>query len=204
MIVEFSNPIIVEQESLGKVYKFTATIGQHFYDNCTIINAAVIHSCDYTDRFTFPSANKRIAFVDFTQDGYTYDSPFIHTDTTEGYYDGKSITIWIPVPKDCKEIPVVYIKCDGNVAPDCPCGEDKLIDCIPCINWDKIYTRGLMVLGEPNCNCDIPQLFVDYVILYNGIKTSFFTKRFTKLFELYSRLFNPVIGVASKTCNCHV
>lgn len=197
MILVFSNPKLTSD---GTQYEFTATIGSHYYNDCSIINLAIVYSKDYTDRFTFPDAEDRVAFVDFTDKGYNYSCNYV---TTEG--NGKSLTIKVPAILESKEygLPVVYLRCDGNIAPDCPCGHDKLIDCMPLVDWAKIYTKGLLVLGTPNCNCDIPQLFIDYVITYYGIKTLFDTQQYGKMFELYKTLFNPVVGVLSKTCGCH-
>lgn len=197
MILTFNKPIYNLD---SKTVELTASINDaSYYANCVIESVSLLYSADYKDRFSI-NTEKAFGKLEFTDGEYTKSNIFI---TTSG--DSKHITVELSFEllKDIKKIPIVYVECSGMITPDCPCGNDYLVDCMPLINWEFVYKRGLLMLDIPNCNCDIPQNFIDYIISYNGLKLLLKTGRYTELFYLYNKLFIPSSGITAQHCGCH-
>jgi hypothetical protein len=98
----------------------------------------------------------------------------------------------------------VYVKVKGVPAPCTPCRLDEEITLGVTFDETKLYQKVMQFTRELNQDCEIPQNFLDLILLWYGFKAAIETEHYTVAIDFWKRLFggkNTI--VTSKGCGCH-
>ena len=122
-------------------------------------------------------------------------------------------------PSDCNEnfaksdfshdLFFVYIvcKCNGTPDPCIPCRLDELTTVGVTFDDNLLYQRVMDYTKQLGNDCQVPQGFVDFILLWNAFKASVETEHWTSAIKFYNLLFGGGYGTTSystvKLCGCH-
>ena len=98
----------------------------------------------------------------------------------------------------------IYVKIKGVPAPCTPCRLDEEITLGVTFDETMLYQKVMQFTGELNQDCEIPQNFLDLILLWYGFKAAIETEHYTVAIDFWKRLFGGKnTMVASKGCGCH-
>lgn len=98
----------------------------------------------------------------------------------------------------------VYIKCKGVPDPCTPCTLDELTTLGVTFDEALLYQKVMQFTRELGQDCEIPQGFLDLILLWNGFKAAIETEHYVSAIDFWKKLFkgNGIIGT-SNGCGCH-
>ena len=107
-------------------------------------------------------------------------------------------------PNLSNDLLFVYVKVKGVPNPCTPCRLDEEITLGVTFDETMLYQKVMQFTRELNQDCEIPQNFLDLILLWYGFKAAIETEHYTVAIDFWKRLFggkNTV--VTSKGCGCH-
>lgn len=98
----------------------------------------------------------------------------------------------------------IYVKIKGVPAPCTPCRLDEEITLGVTFDETMLYQKVMQFTRELNQDCEIPQNFLDLIMLWNGFKAAIETEHYIVAIDFWKRLFKSSSSVvSSKGCSCH-
>ena len=98
----------------------------------------------------------------------------------------------------------VYVKVKGVPSPCTPCRLDEEITLGVTFDETMLYQKVMQFTRELNQDCEIPQNFLDLILLWYGFKAAIETEHYTVAIDFWKRLFGGKnTMVTSKGCGCH-
>ena len=98
----------------------------------------------------------------------------------------------------------VYVKVKGVPAPCTPCRLDEEITLGVTFDEALLYQKVMQFTRELDQDCEIPQNFLDLILLWYGFKAAIETEHYIVAIDFWKRLFGGKNTVKmSKGCGCH-
>lgn len=98
----------------------------------------------------------------------------------------------------------IYVKIKGVPAPCTPCRLDEEVTLGVTFDENLLYQKVMQLTKELNQDCEIPQNFLDLILLWYGFKASIETEHYIVAIDFWKRLFGGKnTTVTSKGCGCH-
>ena len=99
----------------------------------------------------------------------------------------------------------VFVKCKGVPSECTPCRLDEEITLGVTFDENMLYQRVLNYTKELVKDCNIPQDFTDFILLWNAFKASVETEHYVPAIKFWKMLFEDRndFSVVTKNCGCH-
>lgn len=98
----------------------------------------------------------------------------------------------------------VYVKVKGVPDPCTPCRLDEETTLGVTFDEAMLYQKVMEFTRELANECEIPQGFLDLILLWNGFKSAIETEHYIVAINFWNKLFGgKSIIRASKSCGCH-
>ena len=98
----------------------------------------------------------------------------------------------------------VYVKIKGVPSPCTPCRLDEEVTLGVTFDENLLYQKVMQLTKELSQDCEIPQNFLDLILLWYGFKASIETEHYIVAIDFWKRLFGGKnTTVTSKGCGCH-
>lgn len=104
-----------------------------------------------------------------------------------------------------KDLFFVYVTVKGTPDACTPCRLDEEITLGVTFDENMLYQRIMQYTRQLANNCDIPQEFIDIILLWNGFKAAIETEHYVVAIDFWKKLFhnrNSSMSVV-KECGCH-
>jgi hypothetical protein len=97
----------------------------------------------------------------------------------------------------------IYVKNNGLVASDTPCGMDKEytlgVVMYPCNYYNNIMQYVKQVENE----CVIPKNFIHEYLKFKALQSCIETRHYTQAIIYYNKYFKKLSNTTDNTCGCH-
>ena len=99
----------------------------------------------------------------------------------------------------------VFVKCKGIPSECTPCRLDEEITLGVTFDENMLYQKVLGYTKELVKDCNIPQDFTDFILLWNAFKASVETEHYVPAIKFWNMLFENRndFSVVTKNCGCH-
>ena len=107
----------------------------------------------------------------------------------------------------------IYVTCDGTLPASVAtmsCGYDNTVDIGIVIDWLMVYQIGMVFVSRmaKNCggnggNCDLPEDFEHFILLWNALKLAIETSDWTQAETLWAKISHSGINKFYTDCGCN-
>lgn len=99
----------------------------------------------------------------------------------------------------------VYVKVKGTPDACTPCRLDEEITIGVTFDINMLYQAVMQFTRQLSNKCDIPQEFLDLILLWNGFKAAIETEHYIVAIDFWKKLFHNKNSTTSfiKGCGCH-
>ena len=181
--------------------------GKRFYINLHVNNAEYFKDI-YLDSLTIMTADK----VSETNP-HEPTSDYIYK---EVFSDGHKTAALVLTPTDMNELFTksnfssdlffVYVKVKGIPDVCTPCTLDEEITLGVTFDENILHQKVMDFTKELAQDCKIPQDFIDFILLWNGFKSSIETEHYIPAVDFWNKLFKNAgrgTSIITKNCGCH-
>ena len=112
-----------------------------------------------------------------------------------------------------KEMFYIYVMCDGTLPPEVAtmgCGYDETTKVGIVIDWLMVYQMGMGFVnrmardcGNGAGNCDLPEDFEHYILVWNALKLAVETSDWTQMEKLWPVLTHSGMVAPFSNCGCN-
>lgn len=160
---------------------------------------------DFIYKGTF-DGNKKQVSIELTKSDF--DLAFLNTDSKGEPIDPEKPYADLPYEKSnlSDDLFFVFVGCKGYVSPDAPCGDDELVSIGVTFDETMYHQQVMNYTRELARSCEIPQNFIDFILLWHGFQSAIETEHFLPALEFYNKMFRSRAGGISgitKGCGCH-
>ena len=98
----------------------------------------------------------------------------------------------------------VYVTCKGTPGICTPCRLDEMTTLGVTFDETVYYQKTMQYTKELVGNCDIPDKFIDFILLWNGFKAAIETEHYIDAIDFYNKMFRGKnVGFTTSNCGCH-
>ena len=143
-------------------------------------------------------------------DPLTPGSEYIYSYTNTG--DAKEVHLCLKAATDFEKpfnslsnmLLFVYVTCKGTPGICTPCRLDEMTTLGVTFDETVYYQKTMQYTKELVGNCDIPDKFIDFILLWNGFKAAVETEHYIDAIDLYNKMFRGKnAGFTTSNCGCH-
>lgn len=186
-----------------------------YFDNVTIMTADKVSendpgtpTTDYIYKQVFEAETKSIAVV---IDKGSLDAAYLNTNHTTGepVTDAPTAMVSFSHSNFSQDLFFIYFQCNGYPSECTPCHLAERTTVAVIFDETMFYQLVMNYTRELASDCQIPQGFIDFILLWNAFKAAVETEHWIPAIKFYDMMFgargsNSGAGyIVSKPCRCH-
>lgn len=173
------------------------------------IDVHVNKSSDF-DAITLDSITIQTSEQVSETDPLTPGSEYIYSSAITG--DAKELHLCLKAATDFEKpftslsdmLLFVYVTCKGTPGVCTPCRLDEMTTLGVTFDESLYYQKVMQFTKELVGNCDVPDNFIDLILLWNGFKAAVETEHYIEAIDYYNKMFRGnTVRFSTLECGCH-